>query len=85
MFLSEFPTNHSLIHLLDIKPSKHWICLQTLSFYAIFTSLFQLNKYALGMRAVKILGIYQGSIREKIKAFHGIRSGNSEKRKERIV
>ena len=34
-----------LIHWFDNKPSKHWKCLQTLSFYAIFTNLFQLNKY----------------------------------------
>ena len=26
-------------------PSQYWKCLQTLSFYAIFTNLFQLNKY----------------------------------------
>ena len=34
-------------HWLDKKPSWHWKYLQTLSFYAIFTNLFQLNKYEL--------------------------------------
>ena len=33
------------IHWLDKKPSYHSKCLQTFSFYSIFTNLFQLNKY----------------------------------------
>ena len=36
----------TFIHrLLDNKPSQHWKCLLTLSFYSIFTNVLKLNMY----------------------------------------